>query len=302
MRFIPASSSTAHPFRMKTVSVLLLALALTVSAPAAARRRAVGRTAGMAEVQRVLVVVLENEDQARAEEQPYLASLAARGALLRGYHALTHPSQPNYIAFAAGSAYGVASDSTVNLDVPHLGDLLDAQSIPWKVYAENYPGNCYLGATSGLYVRKHVPFLDFADVQRDHDRCSRTIVDASQFDADVRNGTLPRFAFYVPNLRNDGHDTTVTFADAWLKERFEPLLADPKFSQGLLFIVTFDEGRENGPNTVYCSLSGAGVRPGAVSDAYYDHYSLLRTIEELFHAGTLGHHDAQADVIGDIWR
>jgi hypothetical protein len=281
---------------------LLLTFAMCAPAPAATRRRAAGRTSGMAAVQRVMVVVLENEDATRSEQQPFLAQLAARGAYLRDYHALTHPSQPNYIALAAGSAYGVDHDGPVTIDVPHLGDLLDAHGISWKVYAEDYPGGCYLGATSGQYVRKHVPFLSFANVQHDRERCARSVVEASQLDDDVRNGTLPRFSLYVPNLRNDGHDTGVTFADRWLRQRFEPLLADERFAAGMLFIVTFDEGRAGSPNTVYCSLSGAGVRPGTVSDAYYDHYSLLRTIEEIFAAGTLGHHDAGAAVITDVWR
>jgi hypothetical protein len=287
---------------LRLTGSLLLLLLIATGAPAATRRRAVGRPTGMAEVQRVMVVVLENEDATRADQQPFLASLAARGAQLRDYHALTHPSQPNYIAMFAGSAYGVNDDGPVTLDVPHLGDLLDAHAVSWKVYAENYPGPCFLGASSGPYVRKHVPFLDFANVSRNGERCSRSIVEAGQFDADVRDGTLPRFSLYVPNLRNDGHDTGVAFADAWLRQRFEALLADERFSNGLLFVVVFDEGRDGGSNTVYCSLSGAGVRPGAVTDRYYDHYSLLRTIEEIFHAGTLGHHDAQASVISDIWR
>jgi hypothetical protein len=289
-----------------TLSIVLL-ITLPLSASAATRRRAVARATGMIEVKRVMVVVLENEDAVAAEQQPYLAALAARGALLRDYHALTHPSQPNYIALTAGSAYGIDHDDVVNLDVPHLGDLLEARGVSWKVYAENYPGNCFLGAVfgnaaSGQYARKHVPFIDYGNVQNSRARCTRSIVDSGQLDSDVRNGTLPRFALYVPNMRNDGHDTGVAFADSWLQQRFEPLLADPRFSDGLLFVVVFDEGRTSGPNTVYCSLSGAGIRPGSVSNDYYDHYDLLRTIEEIFHTATLGHHDDHANVIQTIWR
>lgn len=286
-------------------SVLLSSTA--TCAPAATHRRAVGRTTGMAEVQRVMVVVLENEDAARAEEQPFLSELATRGALLHDYHALTHPSQPNYIALVAGSAYGIDSDAVVDIDAPHLGDLLDAHGVSWKVYAESYPGNCFLGATAGKmsagqYVRKHVPFLDFIDVQNNPSHCNASIVEAAALDSDVRNGTLPRFSLYVPNMRNDGHDTGVAFADAWLKQRFEPLLADPRFATGLLLVIVFDEGRDDGPNTVFCSLTGAGIRPGATSDNYYDHYDLLRTFEEIFETGTLGRHDARAHVIENVWR
>jgi len=266
----------------------------------ALHRRAVVPPSGIAEVKRVFIVVLENEDAEAALLQPMMASLAARGALLREYYAITHNSQPNYIALVAGSTYGVANDP-VTLNAPHLGDLLDARGVSWKTYAEGYPGGCFLGAQAGPYVRRHNPLLSFANVQLDPARCAR-IVPAAQFDADVRDHDLPRFAFYIPDLNHDGHDTSVAVADAWLRERFEPLLADPNFMDGLLFIVTFDEGRIPGPNRVYCAFAGAGVRPGSVSFARYDHYDLLRTIEEIFHTGTLQRLDDLAKVIGDIWR
>ena len=259
----------------------------------------------MAQVQRIFVVVLENTNADLAIRQPYLASLAASGALLRNYHAIAHPSLPNYIAMAAGSSFAIADDNPITLDVSHLGDLLDAAGVSWKVYAEDYPGGCYLGTSfsdgdAGQYVRRHVPFIAFTDVQSNPDRCGR-IVPAERLDGDVATGSLPRFAMYVPDTVNDGHDTGVAFADAWLRSRFQSLLADPNFTTGLLFIVVFDEATTDPANAVYCSLSGAGIRPGAVSDAQYDHYSLLRTIEELFHCGTLHRNDAAAAMISDVW-
>ena len=256
----------------------------------------------MSEVRRIFVVVLENEDQGPALRQPFLESLAARGALLRNYHAVAHPSLPNYVALVAGSTYGIANDNPVTLDVEHLGDRLEQRGISWKTYAEDFPGACFLGVQSGAYVRRHVPFLSFADIQKDPGRCAAHIVPATQLGEDLAAHALPRFALYVPNVNHDGHDTSVAVADAWLQARFAPLLADPNFASGLLFIVVFDEGKVTGSNVVYCSFSGAGVQPGTVSDAPYDHYALLRTIEEVLHAGTLGRFDAHAAVINDVWR
>jgi hypothetical protein len=68
-----------------------------------------------------------------------------------------------------------------------------------------------------------------------------------------------------------------------------------------LMIVTIDEGRGS-TNDILTAIAGDGVRAGATSRAWYDHYSVLRTIEELLHLGTLTAHDARADVIDDIWR
>src|SRR5205085_4259692 len=126
------------------------------------------------------------------------------------------------------------------------------------------------------------------------------IVPASQLDLDLQNRDLPRFALYIPDLEHDGHDTSVAVANGWLHARFEPLLADPNFSAGLLFVVLFDEGKVGGPNRVYCALVGAGVQPGTVSFTTYRHYDLLRTIEEIFHLGTLHRFDDAAKVIDDV--
>src|SRR5512140_3058933 len=139
--------------------------------------------------QHVFVVVLENEDETRAVLEPFMAQLAGRGALLRSFHAITHPSQPNYIALTSGSTYGVRTNLQVNLDVRHIGDLVEARNLRWKTYAESYPGDCYLGMyagsrSTGEYVRRHVPFLSYRNVQRDPRRCAN-VVDARELERDV---------------------------------------------------------------------------------------------------------------------
>ena len=257
-------------------------------------------------IRHVFVVVLENEDASRAEVQPYMRELASRGAVLRNYHALAHPSRPNYIALVAGSAFDVKSNDPVVVDARHIGNLLEEKGLSWKSYAENYPGNCSLKESAGFkwfgqYVQRHEPFLRFKNVRDDPTRCAR-VVEASELDEDVANGTLPSFALYIPNNSNNGHDTGVAKADEFLRKRFDPLLRDPRFMNGTLFVVTFDEDEGSKNNAIYTVLVGAGVRRGAASNTWYDHYSLLRTIEEIFALGTLGRHDATATAINDVWQ
>lgn len=274
---------------------------LLLASPLFARpRAAVPPGTGIDAVKRVFVVVLENENYDAAIVQPELASLAARGALLGNYYAITHPSQPNYLALVGGATFVTGSDP-VSLPYSHLGDLLEARGLSWKAYAEGYPGGCFLGASTGAYVRRHVPFLSFTNVQNDPARCTR-VVPSAQLDADVARHELPAFALYVPDVNHDGHDTGVAVADAATRARFEPLLSNPDFIDGTLFIVLFDEGRTTGSNRVYCAFLGAGVRRGSVSFTPYDHYDLLRTIEEIFHTGTLNRMDAAAKAIGDVWN
>jgi hypothetical protein len=250
---------------------------------------------------RIVIVVLENENEQNAIEQPFMKRLAARGAYLGSFEAITHPSQPNYIAMVAGDVHGVEDDGNVDLDVRHLGDLLEARGLRWKVYAEGYPGKCRLDGRIGPYVRKHVPFLSFKNVQSDPARCAK-IVNASELYDDIAAGTLPEYALYIPDRNNDGHDTDVAFADRWLEVTFGPLLDDPRFIQDTLLVVTFDESKHFGGNRIYTAFYGDSVIEGTVSEHPWNHYSVLRTIEESFQLGTLGLNDQSAEPIGGIWR
>jgi Phosphoesterase family len=255
--------------------------------------------------ERVMIVVLENADYDDALEQPFLASLASRGALLTQYFAVSHPSQPNYIALVSGSTHGVGDDSNLTIDVRHVGDLLEAKGLQWKVYAEHYPGGCFLGAKADGYVRKHAPFLSFANVQSDPGRCAR-IVAASTLAQDIKAGTLPDYSLYAPDSKNNGHNTSATYADTWLSTTFGPLLQDPRFTTGLLLVVTFDEDEQfwlfPSSNHVLTVLFGDSIQPGATSDKKYNHYSLLRLVEDRFDLGNLGENDTNPPAITGIWK
>jgi len=280
-----------HP---TTIAAIVVGLVAT-TAPLVLSNPVVSAEAGSGSFSKIMVVVLENTDYDDAIEQPFLASLIKRGMLLTNFNAEAHPSQPNYIALVSGSTHGVTSDSNVDLDQRHLGDLLEAKGLQWKVYAEGYPGGCFLGARSGTYVRKHVPFLSFKNVQNDQARCGR-IVNASEMVADVRDRNFPDFSLFVPDLNDDGHDTGVAYADGWLSGRFGLLLNEPDFTTGLLLIVTFDESRRTllGKNHVATILIGDGVTSGTRLGDRYGHYSILRLVEDHFRLGTLGQNDTGA--------
>src|SRR5579863_900175 len=102
---------------------------------------------------RVLIIVLENADYERALQDPNLTALAARGASFTNFHALFHPSYPNYLAMIAGTDFGVhrggsfLGDKQVNFpdDAQHktIGDRLIAAGLDFKQYAEELPpGTC----------------------------------------------------------------------------------------------------------------------------------------------------------------
>jgi hypothetical protein len=141
--------------------------------------------------------------------------------------------------------------------------------------------------------------------------------------------TTPKFGFITPNLCDDGHDGTcagtniegqktggLAGADLWLKHYMPLIMASPAYASGqMLVVVTADEGALNdstgccneqpGPND--SSITGGGrvgalmlnkqyIVPGTVdTTGYYNHYSALRSYEDL-----LGLTSGGADGLGHL--
>ncbi len=249
----------------------------------------------------VFVVIFENEaaDAALGPEAPYLASLAARYGYATNYLATTHPSQPNYLEIFSGSTQGVTDDKPHDVTAPSLADQLEGAGFTWRVYAENYPGNCFTGKKSldgadgkGEYRRKHNPAISFTAISGDPARCAN-ITDFSHFDpagSDV--------AFIVPNQCNDMHDCPISTGDAWAKRFLAPLIASPAMADGVLFI-TFDEAHGDRSNHIATIVVAPRLAAPVTSAKAYGHPSLLRTIEELYGLPCLA--DAcQAEPMADL--
>jgi hypothetical protein len=262
---------------------------------------AVSQSQNTKNFEHVLIIVLENTDFSTAMANSYLAQLAKSGTLLTNYFAITHPSYPNYLAMIGGSTFGQTDDGQEDLDKTNLADLMEAAGITWKAYAEALPAkNCYTGTQTGTYVRKHEPFASFVDVQKDPQRCAK-IVNSDQLQSDAASGNLPQYMFFAPDLNDDGHDTGVKYSANWLKTFLPTLQQSPAISKDTLVIITFDEGTNGSTNQIYTLLLGQMVKAGATNNTRYDHYSLLRTVEDNFGLPTLGREDSKAKAFSDIW-
>jgi phosphatidylinositol-3-phosphatase len=230
----------------------------------------------------VVVIVMENhslEQVLGSPEAPYLNSLAAANGLATGYSDVSHPSLPNYLALTGGSTFGISSDCTdCFLGAPSIADRLEAAGKTWKAYQEGMPSPCFVGS-SGRYAQKHDPFIYFNDIRNDPNRCGR-IVPYTQMVGDFNGGSAPNFAFITPDLCNDTHDCALSVGDGWLSREVPKIMSSSAFSGSRsLLVITFDEG-ENGSELVMTVFAGSGVKAGYRSSAGYDHYSLLRTIED----------------------
>ena len=259
---------------------------------------------------RIFIVIFENELQSAVLENAFMKSLASEGVRLSNYSGITHPSQPNYIAATAGLPF-VTDDDPKDLPNTSIVDLLEAKNVTWKAYMENLPENNKAVKSEGLYFRKHDPFISFDKVRNDPKRLAK-IVNAKQLVIDVKKNELPQYSWFTPNIQNDGHTPPadfepniplrrVDFLAKWLKGFLQPLRKDPKFAKGTLVIVTFDESIPYDDNNVYAVLLGDMVKPNTVESARYDHYSLLRTVEENFDLGTLDRNDLNADWFRFLW-
>lgn len=282
---------------------------------------------------RVVIIVLENGDYEVAVKDPNLAVLAAQGASFTNFHALFHPSYPNYLAMVAGTDFGIHNrtrlfaDRQVNFpnDAAHktIADRLIAGGLDFKNYAEELPeGTCPFGVDKqhaakskiGDYARKHVPFLSFVEVQEKW--CDRVVrVDSSKgnsifgedslFVRDAKAG-LVAYSFYSPNMDNDGHNTNLAVAATWLRKFLDQTFSE-KLRKGTLVIVTFDESDHNADNKIFTLFLGDMVKEAAqqdpkMLDRHYTHYNLLRMIEDNFGLEPLTANDRDAEAIKDIWK
>ncbi len=195
-------------------------------------------------------------------------------------------------------------------------DLLDAAGLDYKFYSENYPtsGECFFGVGYGnesnsfvsaginsLYRRKHNTIISFDTFYNSPARCS-TQKDFNDLTRDLADGNLPAVSIIVPNQANDGHDTSVNFTANWLQPFLQnQFFASPAVSASrVLLHVTYDESEDDVSNTVYSTLLGNAVPASLIGKSdknYYNHYSVLATVEANWGLGNLGRGDVQVDTI-----
>eukprot|EP00698_Gefionella_okellyi_P008816 TRINITY_DN2205_c0_g1_i2.p1 TRINITY_DN2205_c0_g1~~TRINITY_DN2205_c0_g1_i2.p1 ORF type:complete len:241 (-),score=52.26 TRINITY_DN2205_c0_g1_i2:31-753(-) len=230
--------------------------------------------------------------------------IAALGTHLTNYWAITHPSQPNYVAQVAGSTLTCHNDDYVTFgpEVTSLADLMEARGVEWKAYEEDYPGNCYDGTNQGKYYRKHNPFMGFEAIRRIPSRCAR-IVNADQLAKDIAANELPQYMYYTPNIDNDGHNTGLDHAGEFLMKFLPPLLNNPIFMNDTMVVVTWDEDDYTDPfgNHVSTILVGPNIRVNYEQDVRYTHYSLLATVEDNWGLGTMNRNDTLAAPFSGVY-
>ncbi|MBX7246947.1 MAG: alkaline phosphatase family protein [Candidatus Sumerlaeaceae bacterium] len=256
------------------------------------------RNSGAAPLNHIMIVWGENKGLTATLAQPYLAALAASYSQFSNYHGLTHPSQPNYVGFACGTLAVTANVGCVSLTNTNLVDLLEAKGVDWREYEESMTTAC---VDTALYMAKHDFFAGFTSISGDPPRMAkiRSFNGATPATYSELMGTNPPpLVMVTPNMCNDGHDCGVAQFNSWLKPGggftfFQDMLSSKYYTDGAI-IVTFDEDDGTGGNVIYCVAVSALAKPGHTISNNYNHYNLLRTVEDNFALGTLTANDAGA--------
>jgi len=175
------------------------------------------------------------------------------------------------------------------------------------------------------YAARHNPFVYFHSII-DSPVCAQGDVPLDRLPGDLASAaTTPAYSFITPNLCNDGHDEPcvdgrpggLKSADAFLRSWIPRITGSPAYRDGGLVVVTFDEAeagpganadataccdQQPGPNSpnpggitqgpgggrIGAVLLSPYIKPGSVSTTPYNHYSLLRSVEDAFGLEHLG--------------
>lgn len=169
------------------------------------------------------------------------------------------------------------------------------------------------------YATKHNPFVYFHSII-DTPACDQNVVALPALEENLKSiASTPNFAFISPNLCHDGHDRPckngepggLVSADAFLRHWVPVITSSPAFRADGMLVITFDEaltidataccGEQSGPNVLKAGINGPGggrigavvlspfIKPGTVSNTPYNHYSFLKTVEDIFGLDHLGY-------------
>ena len=230
---------------------------------------------------------------------PYINSLAQECGLATNYHNISHPSLPNYIGMTSGLGLTALkhfkTDCSPSKTCSTSAPSIFGQGETWKAYDEDMPSNCY-PSNSGEYAVRHNPPPYYTTLSG----CSTFDVPYTQLATDLSAGTLPAFSFVTPNLIDDMHDGTVADGDTWLSNNLPVIFNSPEYQSGSTAVfVTWDEGEGGKSNDCATNTTDIGCRvatlvispstvPETSSALLFNHYSLLRTTEDLLGVPELG--------------
>jgi Phosphoesterase family len=258
---------------------------------------------------------------------PNINRLAHQYGLASRYYTTSDPDTANIMALLAGNSFGIADGLPYWDQQVHKSSLLSQLAgahKTWKEYAQDLPYPGYLGScyptlciqTDSLYNQTQFnSVLDLASVV-DNPAQVRNVVPAAELGADARGGRLPAFSYIVPSECADMHggppwcedsasgyhqfddNALVSAGDSYIGQVVREIMSGPQWRHGNnAIVITFTEGdtsagccdvKTGTGHVVTIVITSHG--PRRLSDPTpFNHYSLLRTIENAFGLPCLRH-------------
>ena len=223
---------------------------------------------------------------------------------------------------------------------PTLVSNIDAAGLTWRSYAQGLEPGADPLVSSGEYAVDETPFPAFESIASIPNYAATHILPIEQMAIDLQsNATAPNYAWFAADENSAGegptdfpvgmlkfvfnqidphHQYNVPALDAYLQE-YVPVITNSNVwqdpTQKSMLVITFDEDNNNlslgfgneGNHivTVVIPSPGAiagGMKAGSFVDStHYDHYSLLRTIEEALGLPSLTNNDGYAVPMNGFW-
>ncbi|HWZ66072.1 MAG TPA: alkaline phosphatase family protein [Patescibacteria group bacterium] len=220
-----------------------------------------------------------------------------------GYHSVI-----NYIADLAGSNCITGNGRTgsgcllnaatygpgrYTLPTESILDQLNAAHLTWKSYQESAPHNCTASDSQvGRYAPWHDGVLYFSRIRQ---QCQTNDVPIPALSGtprgalidDIRNNTLPNFAYVTPNLDNDMHSQGPPRGDQWVQAYLPALFDSKTYKEGrtAVFLI-WDEAEAN--NSPIANLITAPTVHTGGFGATISGFTIMRATEDMLGLGRLG--------------
>src|ERR1700740_2694994 len=178
---------------MRPLAAVACVVALVVAACAQPPTQASSST----QQRHVYVIVMENHAPPEALNGSFTASLVRQYGVAQNYHAIAHPSVPNYLALTSGSTWGVQDDSYHVLPNKDIGTQLTNAHVAWRAYMEGLTGRGCIDSPVP-YDPGHNPFAYYGG------QCPSNVVPLTDLSGDL-SGATPRFVWITPDRCHDTH-------------------------------------------------------------------------------------------------
>jgi hypothetical protein len=305
----------------KAVVRAIAALAATICGAGAMIAPGAANAAAFPHYNHVFLMVEENHNYEQIignPAAPVINALASDYGSATNYRGVADPSEPSYVAMLGGSAFGIEDDEPYfwpghTINAQNLMSQIEGAGLSWAGYYQGmnysgYRGYCFPAKCNGIpdsdtqYVAKHNGVVNFEDMHTPQNYAKqhpyRDLASALQ------SGEVANFNYIVPDECHDMHGAPpwcldsnepatvednylVSTGDAFVRETIDEITSSPVWEQGTNAIVlTFDEGEFATDQIPAIVITNHG--PRGVTDATpYNHYSLLRSVEEAFGLGCL---------------